>query len=222
MRYLSNITRSEGDPKILHTGPSSLSAADRLARGLGWFSIGVGLTELFASGQITRALGLDGKEAMVKAFGAREIASGILSLSSEKRLGLWSRVLGDGLDIATLASASRPDNPKRNNVGLALAMVAGVTLLDVIGARAASVRHNRSRNGNGRSYHDRSGFPQGVRAARGAARNFKEPSAERHAPLLSHERSRSASQDSQSGLQRCRELKEPASRAGVGDGTAIS
>jgi hypothetical protein len=107
MRYLSNITRSEGDPKILHTGPSSLSAADRLARGLGWFSIGVGLTELFASGQITRALGLDGKEAMVKAFGAREIASGILSLSSEKRLGLWSRVLGDGLDIAMLASAER-------------------------------------------------------------------------------------------------------------------
>jgi len=114
MSYLSNITRSEGDPRVLRSGPSSLDTADRLARGLGWFSIGLGLTELLGPGQIARALGMDGKEAMVRAFGAREIASGILSLSPEKRLGLWSRVVGDGLDIATLLSASRPDNPKRS------------------------------------------------------------------------------------------------------------
>src|SRR3954451_4626461 len=157
MSYLSNITRSEGDPRVLRSGPSSLDTADRLARGLGWFSIGLGLTEMLAPGQIARALGMDGKEAMVRAFGAREIASGILSLSPEKRLGLWSRVVGDGLDIATLLSASRPDNPKRPNVGLALAMVAGVTLLDVIGAQAASARRGRSRNGSVRSYRDRSG-----------------------------------------------------------------
>ena len=45
---LSDITRSKGDPKVLRTGPSSLGSADRLARGLGWYSIGLGLVELLA------------------------------------------------------------------------------------------------------------------------------------------------------------------------------
>ena len=41
--YISNIARSKGDPKVLHSGPSSLGAADRLAKALGWYSIGLGL-----------------------------------------------------------------------------------------------------------------------------------------------------------------------------------
>ena len=36
MFHFSNLVRSKGDPKIISTGPSSLTAADRLARGLGW------------------------------------------------------------------------------------------------------------------------------------------------------------------------------------------
>jgi len=56
MRYISNIVRSDGDPKVLHSGPSLLSGADRLARSLGWFSIGLGIAELFAAEQMTRLL----------------------------------------------------------------------------------------------------------------------------------------------------------------------
>ncbi|MEN3289860.1 MAG: hypothetical protein V7634_4160, partial [Bradyrhizobium sp.] len=48
MFHLSNLVRSKGDPKIVSTGPSSLTAADRLARGLGWFSLALGALELFA------------------------------------------------------------------------------------------------------------------------------------------------------------------------------
>ena len=33
--YISNIARSKGDPKVLHSGPSSLGAADRMAKALG-------------------------------------------------------------------------------------------------------------------------------------------------------------------------------------------
>ena len=69
MRYISNIVRSDGDPKVLHSGPSLLSGADRLARSLGWFSIGLGIAELFAAEQMTRALGMEGKEALVRSFG---------------------------------------------------------------------------------------------------------------------------------------------------------
>jgi hypothetical protein len=183
MTYLSNIARSEGDPKVLSTGPSSLATADRMAKALGLFSIGLGLTELLAARRLTRALGMEGHETLVRAYGAREIGSGIMALSTEKRTGLWSRVAGDGLDIATLMTAMRPDNPKRDNVGIALAMVVGVTLLDIAAAQAFSARHGRGR-GRPRSYRDRTGFPQGVEAARGAARDFRAPEDMRAAPGL--------------------------------------
>jgi hypothetical protein len=169
LNRISNLARSEGDPKVVRTGPSSLPAEDRIAKGLGWFSIGLGLTELFMAPQLTRALGMRGQEPLVRAFGAREITAGVLTLSVDKSLGLWSRLAGDGLAIAMLASATRNGNPKRNNAALALAMVVGVTALDCIGAKALSARH--ARRGPPRLYRDRSGFPQGLEAARGAARN---------------------------------------------------
>jgi hypothetical protein len=67
MNFLSNITRSEGDPKIIRTGTSSSGAADRIAKGLGWFSIGLGLAEIVAPRQLTRALGMQGSESLVRA-----------------------------------------------------------------------------------------------------------------------------------------------------------
>jgi hypothetical protein len=131
---LSDITRSKGDPKVLRTGPSSLGSADRLARGLGWYSIGLGLVELLAPRAITRTLGLQGREGLVRAFGVRELGHGMLSLSVDKQVGLWSRVAGDVLDIATVLPALSPGNRKRDNAELALVMLLGVTLLDILGA----------------------------------------------------------------------------------------
>lgn len=169
MTSIANITRAAGDPKILRSGPSSLGGPDRLARALGWFSLGLGLAELLAPHRFTRALGLDGKEALVRAYGAREIAAGLMSLSVERQAGLWSRVAGDGIDLTTLLAGLRHDNPKRDNVALALGMVLGVTALDIIGAQATGTRHARA-PGQQRLYRDRSGFPRGVEAARGLAR----------------------------------------------------
>lgn len=180
---ISNIARSKGDPKVIRSGPSSLGAMDRMAKALGWFSIGLGLTELVAAERITRALGMEGREALVRAYGVRELGHGIVSLSPDKHLGLWSRVAGDGLDIATLMAAMRHDNPKRDNVGLALALVAGVTLLDIIGAQGVTARHSRPR-GQSRRYRNRTGFPRGVQSARGAAKDFQVPPDMRAAPTL--------------------------------------
>lgn len=173
MSYVSNLVRSEGDPKVLSSGPSSLPTADRLGRALGWFSLGLGLTELIAPRALTRALGLDGHEALVRAYGAGEIGAGIVSLSTERSLGLWGRVAGDALDIATVMLAVGRNNPKRHNARVALTVLAGVALIDLVAAQAVTARH--SRRPAERSYGDRSGFPKGAEAARGAARDFETP-----------------------------------------------
>ncbi|MBB5276751.1 hypothetical protein HNR26_002829 [Rhizobium rosettiformans] len=168
MNLLSTLKRSKSDPKVLEKGPSSFSSSDRLARNLGWFSIGLGLVELFGAHRITRALGMEGQEVMVRSYGLREIGSGMMTLSVDKEVGLASRIAGDGLDIVALGSAMHPDNPKQDNVAIALFMVAGVTLLDFIAAGAATGRHMR--RGEVKDFGDRSGFPKGVSASRGLAK----------------------------------------------------
>jgi hypothetical protein len=179
---ISNIARSQGDPKVLSSGPSSLDNTDRLARALGWFSIGLGLTELLAPRALTRWLGMDGHETLVRAYGMREIGAGIMTLSPDKGLGLQSRVAGDALDIATLLAGLRGDNPKRDNVAIALAMVLGVTLLDIAGAQGVNNAQRRSDKPQ-RTYRDRSGYPQGLERARGAARDFRTPRDMRAIPM---------------------------------------
>ncbi len=175
MPYLTNLTtkiaRFEGDPKIISIGPSSLTAADRVGKALGWFSFGLGLAELIAPRQITRALGMEGNEAVIRAYGAREIGAGILCLSIDKPAGLWSRVGGDAIDIATLSTGLGKSNPKRTNVAIALALVLGITALDIAAAQATTGRH--SRNGaEPKRYSDRSGYPKGLKHSRGAAKEM--------------------------------------------------
>ncbi|MDB5396595.1 MAG: hypothetical protein JWM91_4101 [Rhodospirillales bacterium] len=175
MNYISNLTRAEGDPKILRTGRSSLGPVDQLGRALGWLGIGLGVMELAIPHRIARALGAEGSEGLLRAFGGREIASGILTLSTEKGPGLWMRVAGDALDIAMLMRVFGGRRlSKRTNVEMAMAMVLGVTLLDFVAAQGFSARHRRT-PGDGRSYSDRSGFPQGVESARGSLSNYKAP-----------------------------------------------
>lgn len=108
---------------------------DAMARGLGWFSLGLGALELLAPRRLAEALGMEGREHVIQAFGAREVVAGLGCLSRNPPTNwVWGRVAGDALDIAALASYLTPDNPKRANVGVALAAVAGVTLLDVLTA----------------------------------------------------------------------------------------
>lgn len=168
---LSNITRPKDAPKVLRSGPSSFGAGDRLARRLGWLGVGLGLAQLMAPHRLTRALGMEGTESLVRTFGLREIASGILTLSVDKKLGLWSRVAGDALDVAVLIHALDRNNPKRDNAKLALAMVAAITTLDTIALQSVSTRHKRSR-GSVRNYGDRTGFPSGLESAKGNARRI--------------------------------------------------
>jgi hypothetical protein len=172
---LTQVARSKGDPRIERKGPSSLPAADRLARALGWLSIGLGVAELLAPGRIARTIGLDGKEALIRSYGARELASAVPTLSLDKPAGLAARIAGDALDLATLASALHPGNPKRNNAAVATAIIAGITLLDVAAYAGVKSAHRRE-PGSDRDYSSRTGLPRGAQASRGLARkDFKIP-----------------------------------------------
>jgi hypothetical protein len=103
---------------------------ERVAHALGWFSIGLGLTEVVAGRALGRALGMEGRTGLLRAFGLREIAAGVGVLSQPRPTGwMWARVAGDALDLAALGSAYTDDNPERENLGIGA--VAGITALDV-------------------------------------------------------------------------------------------
>jgi hypothetical protein len=101
--------------------PLSAQNAHSVARGLGWFSIVLGLAEILAPRALTRGLGMEGHEQIVRAYGVREIATGIGILSSTHPVPwIWGRVGGDALDIATLATGLQQAIRKRRMSNLLL------------------------------------------------------------------------------------------------------
>jgi hypothetical protein len=116
-----------------------------------------------------------GSERLIQAYGVREIVTGVGILASENPAPwILGRIGGDALDLATLAAGYSTENPKRDNVGIALGAVAGVTALDAVCAAMLS-----SSNGQRSLPHfydrDRSGFPAPPESMRGAASDFEVP-----------------------------------------------
>jgi uncharacterized membrane protein len=122
--------------------PRALERVHRNARGLGWFSLGLGMAEVLAPRGLSRMIGVGddrGNRRAMRAIGLREIASGIGILSRSRPTGwLWSRVVGDVMDIALLGWALGARKNRNVRVPLALASVAGVTALDLFTSRALS------------------------------------------------------------------------------------
>lgn len=105
-----------------------------LARGLAFFSIGLGAAELLAPRQLARAIGVDEEnDNLLRALGLREIGSGLGIMQGSSAGFVWARVGGDVMDLGLLSAAlwSKPRN--RNRVIAAMTAVAGVTVVDVIG-----------------------------------------------------------------------------------------
>src|SRR5438270_1516565 len=76
------------------------SPGEKLAKGLGWFSIGLGVAELVAPKTIARLVGSRNHSSLIRAYGVREIAAGVGILTTPKPSGwLWTRVAGDVVDL---------------------------------------------------------------------------------------------------------------------------
>jgi len=146
-------------------------SAVTLARGLGWFSVALGAAELAAPRFFTRNLGMRGQETMIRAYGLRELAAGVGILASrDPTPWVWARIAGDGLDLATLGIEYQRRSHRRETIGVALAAVAGVTLLDAVCAQMLTAAPEEPRRPM-RDYSGRSGLPRPPDEMRGAARD---------------------------------------------------
>ena len=124
----SHMWRRRNEPR---QNNREVAQAQRLARALGWFSIGLGVTEVAAPGTVARMAGINGSRGLVRALGVREIAHGVGILSRRKPVGwLWSRAFGDFVDLAVLGKAAGSPHANWGRVALAAAAVTGVTVLD--------------------------------------------------------------------------------------------
>jgi hypothetical protein len=115
---------------------------DRLAKGLGWFSLGLGVPQLLAPQQVTRFMGIAGtrrNQVIMRAVGLREVAGavGILQHPRPARF-LFARVAGDAMDLLLLRTALRAEGNARHRVAAAAAAVTGIAVLDVIASAKTS------------------------------------------------------------------------------------
>jgi hypothetical protein len=152
------------------------ASARRTAMGLGWFSIGLGLAEVFFARPLARTLGMKGQEGVLRFYGVREIANGIgiFAWRGNPAPWIWGRVAGAARDIATRA-ANGSGNPRKAQIALALANVVGVTAVDVMTAQKLTAIQKTSRAPM-RDYSNRVGLGKPPDAMRGIARkDFKVP-----------------------------------------------
>jgi uncharacterized membrane protein len=135
-------TAQNGEGKL--GGTLKNLSAEQLARGLGWFSIGLGLAEALAPRAVGRISGIKGNNTLIRMMGLREIAHGIAIFAQDKKTGgkpaeaVWARVAGDALDLAALGAAFASPRSNKGRVAFATANVLTVTALDVICAQALS------------------------------------------------------------------------------------
>ena len=118
---------------------NELNRAEQLARGLGWFSLGLGFAQILAPRRLARIIGArdrGGSRVAMSLIGVREIASGIGILAQPRSSGwVWARVGGDMMDLALLGSALGSKGVRKSQATAAAAAVAGVTALDVLAGR---------------------------------------------------------------------------------------
>ncbi|MDX3853390.1 SRPBCC family protein [Streptomyces sp. AK02-01A] len=111
-------------------------SADRLARGLGWFSATLGLTRTTVPHAVCRLSGVDDStwaRTLMPVLGVRELGQGALLLGSRRPAPwVWTRIAGDALDLTLLVRALRSRTGGRQlRVMAATAAVSAITGFDL-------------------------------------------------------------------------------------------
>jgi hypothetical protein len=146
----------------------------RLADALGWSSSVLGAPMLLVPRRFLRAIGVsdDGKAvAWTLGVGVREhVATLNIIANRQRRIGMWSRVAGDTMDLVLLLQAHRHKRRDAGRLRGAMGFVGGILALDAYTAIALS-RADRVhvRDGDGSTgvgvQNDAGGGPTQVRTA---------------------------------------------------------
>lgn len=131
------------------SGEQSVSG-ERLAHGLAWFSIGLGLAELLTPRGVAKIAGLQGNHTnFIRLMGLREIAHGVAIFAQGRRpaAAVWSRVAGDALDLAALGACFASPDADKGRLTFATANVLAVTALDVLCAQQLSSNDSTTTGG---------------------------------------------------------------------------
>jgi uncharacterized membrane protein len=117
---------------------------ERLADFLGWFSLGLGATQLVAPGRLNAVAGIrdDAASRLAQRFvGVREVvAFALIEADRPRPVGpLWGRVAGDAIDLVLLGNAWSRKRASAARLAATIANIAAVTALDVYAARRLEV-----------------------------------------------------------------------------------
>jgi len=171
-----------GAESSLASKAKSALSVEKMARGLGWFSIALGAWELLRPRGTADATGSRRSSSLIQAYGLRELTTGIgLLTARDPEPWLWARVSGDALDLATLVTDLRSPNPKARNTALAIAAVLGVTVIDALCAKAAHDQAQAPQEPP-RDYSDRVGMALSPEEMRGSARDSLQVPADMQTP----------------------------------------
>ncbi len=146
----------------------------RLADALGWGSSALGAPMTLAPRRFLRAIGVaDDPKAVAWTLGVglrEHLATLNVIAMRQRRIGIWSRVAGDTMDLTLLAAAYRHKREDRTRLLGAMGVVGGLLVLDTVTAvqltRAdgATVEDGSGSQGVGAD-HDADGGPLRVRTA---------------------------------------------------------
>ncbi|AFM18845.1 hypothetical protein Mycch_4124 [Mycolicibacterium chubuense NBB4] len=107
-----------------------------LARTLGIASVGLGASELIAPDGVARVAGVRPSprtRRVIRALGARECGHGAAVLMGSPRL-VWTRTVGDVLDVALLVKGLAGSGANRRRGALALGILTVIGAADVYAA----------------------------------------------------------------------------------------
>lgn len=117
---------------------------DSLARFLGWFSVGLGTAQLVAPRALCKLIG-GGSPRVMRLMGVRELAQGSGILTRPRPTGfVWSRVVGDVLDVSALGVVARHGNKR---TFAAIANVLPIAAADVFEALHLSKQQGPPQSG---------------------------------------------------------------------------
>ena len=144
-----NVERSSDDAAMVQSRPQSSplapsdgssSALRRTggwpARSLGWLGVGLGVAGLAAPGHVARLIGFSDRRTTrrtLRLLGARELLTGLAIVARRRpNKWLWSRVVGDAIDIGLLLGTTNLRRIGRNRrAPLALGALGVVAAADI-------------------------------------------------------------------------------------------